>query len=61
MGINLPRGEARVNVRAGSARWNQLADQVPMPRFLTYSRTRVLQGLVLEARSGKANGAAVDE
>ena len=45
-------------MRGGSARWKQIADQIPMPGFLAHASTGILERLVLEAGSGKANGAA---
>ena len=58
MGINLPRGEACVNVLDGSARWKQIADKIPMPGFLAHACARILERLVLKASGGEANGAA---
>jgi hypothetical protein len=59
MGINLSRREACVNVRIGSAWWKQIANEIPMPRVLAHAGAWILEGLVLEASDGEANGATV--
>lgn len=59
MGINLSQREACVNVRIGSARWKQIANEIPMPRVPVRAGAGILEGLELEATEGETNGATV--
>jgi hypothetical protein len=46
-------------VRGGSARWQQIANEIPMPRITSSSSARVLERLVLEAGDWKTHRAAI--
>ncbi len=46
-------------MRGGSARWQQIANEIPMPRITSNTTARVLERLVLEAGNWKAYGAAI--
>ena len=46
-------------MRGGSARWQQIANEIPMPRVPSRAGAWILERLVLEPRDWQTNGAAV--
>ena len=46
-------------MRSGSARWQQITDEIPMPRIASNTIARVLERLVLEAGDRKTHGATI--
>jgi hypothetical protein len=46
-------------VRGCSARWKEIANEIPVPRFATLARAWILERFVLQASKGKTHRASI--